>query len=336
MNTADYITKIQGMIDDGIRNKVYEPAVDKTLKDLKQFQDFLYRNFRKFEHYDKMKPVSNQPARIYGTAKTHKFNNQTEITLESLKFRPIIAQNGTYTYNAAKVIADYLKPLCSNHDYIIRNTQDLSTLISTQPILQPNEEYVSYDVESLFTNIPIIETIDYIIDLICNQHKLPIICSKLIFRRLLLKLTTENTFIFQSKYYKQTDGCTMGGPLSVIFADIFMMKLEKHVVEPIKPAFYKRYVDDVITRRKQNTTDTLFTKINNYHKNIKFTLESSPDKFLDTKIIYNDGHVKTEVHRKETKLPINWNSKVPKRYKRNAINGDLYRSKHILEFQKRN
>ena len=32
---------------------------------------------------------------------------------------------------------------------------------------------------------------------------------------------------------------------------------------------------------------------------------------------------------KETKLPIPWSSKVPKRYKRNAIVGDLHRAKRI-------
>ena len=34
---------------------------------------------------------------------------------DNLKFRPIIiSQIGTYMCNAVKVIAEYLKPLCSN------------------------------------------------------------------------------------------------------------------------------------------------------------------------------------------------------------------------------
>ena len=55
-------------------------------------------------------------------------------------------------------------------------------------------------------------------------------CSKLIFKLLLLKLTTERTFIFNIKYYKQTDGCTMGGPLSVVLSDIYITKLEKDAI----------------------------------------------------------------------------------------------------------
>ena len=38
------------------------------------------------------------------------------------------------------------------------------------------------------------------------------ICSKLIFKRLLLKLATESTYTFSHKFYKQIDRCNMGGP----------------------------------------------------------------------------------------------------------------------------
>ena len=69
-----------------------------------------------------MLPKSNQPGQLYGTAKTHKCNSIDDISLENLKLRPIIAQSGSYTYNAAQVTADYLKPLCSDNDYITRNT----------------------------------------------------------------------------------------------------------------------------------------------------------------------------------------------------------------------
>jgi len=68
----------------------------------------------------------------------------------------------------------------------------------------------------------------YILDEIYIKKKLQPICTRLIFKRLLLKLTTESTFIFQSNFYKQTDGCTMGGPLSVTFANIFQnLKMKK-------------------------------------------------------------------------------------------------------------
>ena len=110
-------------------------------------------------------------------------------------------------------------------------------MLRQQKPLLPNEEHVSYDVESLFTSALIQKTIDYIIQEIYVKNKLPRIYSKLIFRRLLLKLTTENTFMFVSYFYKQTDGCLIGGPLSVIISDKYMTKTEREVVNPFKSKF---------------------------------------------------------------------------------------------------
>ena len=51
----------------------------------------------------------------------------------------------------------------------------------------------------------------------------------------------------------------MGGPLSVIFSDIFMTKLEDDVVRPLKPIFYKRFVDDTFNiRKKKNLGSSTF------------------------------------------------------------------------------
>ena len=77
----------------------------------------------------------------------------------------------------------------------------------------------------------------------------------------------------------------MGGLISVVFADIFMCKMEDDVVAPIKPIFYKRYVDDIYIRRKKNTKNQFFEKLNTYHGNIKFTIEENLTKFLDTEIV---------------------------------------------------
>ena len=201
MNKKDYVSKIQKMIDDGIRKGVYSATSDNTLQELKQFQNILYRNFKNYEHYDKMFPSSNQPGQIYGTAKTHKFNEIKNIDMDSLNLRPIFSQVGTCTYSTAQVISQYLKPLCESNAYIIRNTQDFPNILKKQAPLDDNEEYVSYDVESLFTNVPLQETIDYILHPIYSLGRLPKLCSKLIFKRLILKLTTGNSFVFKSNFY---------------------------------------------------------------------------------------------------------------------------------------
>ena len=65
-----------------------------------------------------------------------------------------------------------------------------------------NEEFVSDNVESLVSNVPVYETIKYILNEIYMKNKLSKLCSKLMSRCLLLKLTTESTFMLNSKFYK--------------------------------------------------------------------------------------------------------------------------------------
>ena len=67
----------------------------------------------------------------------------------------------------------------------------------------------------------------------------------------------------------------------------------------------------------------------NYHRNIKLTIEISPVKLLDTQLVNLNGKIETKVYRKLNKLPVPWSSNIPKRYNRNAINGDLHRAKRI-------
>ena len=115
--------------------------------------------------------------------------------------------------------------------------------------------------------------------------------------------------------FKQTDGCTMGGPLSVTFSfsDIFMITMENDIVIPTKPIFYRRYVDDIYSRRKKSIEDSLFKALNSYHKNIKLTTETNPIEFLDTHFHNKDETFFTKIYRKETKIPAYWSSQIPKR-----------------------
>ena len=56
------------------------------------------------------------------------------------------------------------------------------------------------------------------------------------------KINNRNVFMLNSNFSKQTDSCTMGGPLSVIFSDICMTKIEE-VVKLTNPTFHKRFAD---------------------------------------------------------------------------------------------
>ena len=176
---------------------------------------------------------------------------------------------------------------------------------------------------------------DYILEQIYVHNKLPIICSKLIFHRLPEKMTTENSCQISSKCLKETDKFAMIGPLSVTLSDIWMVKMENNIVIPHKPTFYKRYVDDIINHIQKHEEDLLFKTLNNYHPKIKLTIGINPPNFLDTEIIILKNEVVASVHRKESKLPAIWVSKVRKHYKRNTLLGEIHRTKKMSSnFQK--
>ena len=81
---------------DGIRNKIYEEITNNALKDLINFQNFLYRHFKDYENRDDMGPVSKELAKSYGTAKTYSFDNLENITSSNLKYCLFMDQTGVY------------------------------------------------------------------------------------------------------------------------------------------------------------------------------------------------------------------------------------------------
>ena len=98
------------------------------------------------------------------------------------------------------------------------------------------------------------------------------------------------------------------------------------MVEPLKPIFYKRYVDDTFVQRKRNKANTFSDVLNSYHSNVKFTLEQN---LLDTLIVKEKNQIKTQVFVKTSMYSVHWSSNVPFQYKKNAINGQLHRAKKI-------
>ena len=66
-------------------------------------------------------------------------------------------------YNAAKVISDYLRPSHKN-EYSMNDKLKFLSMLSSIPPLEDDKEDVSRVFESLFTNIPIEETITILLN----------------------------------------------------------------------------------------------------------------------------------------------------------------------------
>ena len=54
--------------------------------------------------------------------------------------------------------------------------------------------------------------------------------NKAVLLNLLKKLTQECVFSINNRLIKQIDGCPMGGPISVVFSDIYVCKMEEDIV----------------------------------------------------------------------------------------------------------
>ena len=119
-------------------------------------------------------------------------------------------------------------------------------------------------------------------------------------------ILNNNYFQFNEKFYHQIFGSAMGNPISPILSDIVMEDLEIDSISKLnfKPAFYFRYVDDIILCIPKNMIDHTVNTFNSYDKNLQFTIElpqNNSTSFLEIKIIVNEKqHIITDWYQKQT------------------------------------
>ena len=110
--------------------------------------------------------------------------------------------------------------------------------------------FVSFDVESLFTSIPLSKTINIILDWIYNKKPLKTNIEKRTMKKFLTDCCTKNTFSFNNTIYEQIDGISIGLCLGLLLANIIMTELETVIVDKLFAAnllkFYIPYLDDTL------------------------------------------------------------------------------------------
>ncbi|XP_068697543.1 uncharacterized protein [Montipora foliosa] len=168
---------------------------------------------------------------------------------------------------------------------------------------------VSYDVTALFTNVPLSETIDILVDKAFTNdwfnQTYDLNLEKEELTQLLEVATTNQLFQFDGQLYEQTDGVAMGSPLGPLKANVFMCHLEDKLArDGMVPSLYKRYVDDTLARMPNTdaAADFLAT-LNGLHPSLKFTMELPSENtipFIGIQIIKNGTELETRVYRKPT------------------------------------
>ena len=166
----------------------------------------------------------------------------------------------------------------------------------------------SLNVDSLFTNIPLEETVNTCINqLFENTHTVEGF-TKSDFKQMLCLATKESYFIFNGLLNKQTDGVAMGSPFGPSLANTFLSYNEKNwsksCPQGFKPVFYRRYVDIIFVLFKSNDRLKYFQELLiSCHINMSFSMETEIQNkfsFLDIEIIREQGKFSTTIYRKPT------------------------------------
>ena len=267
--------------------------------------------------YKHLYPTGSLPGKLYGMCKVHK---------NGYPMRPVISMLNTAEYNLAKWLDDYIKPNIPT-TYSVASTEEFLENLR-KSVFDPQDKIVSFDVVSLFTNIPLAETIDIVVDtLYSDRSKSVPPVDRIIFKRL-LEIATGGMFVYKDALYKQVDGVAMGSPLGPSLANFFLGHIEQNKLfqnDDFYPIVYLRYVDDILAVfEEESTYHKFFELLNKQHPNLKFTVDEATEHsfpFLNVNIVISGSTVETWVFRKKThtNVLLNFTAVVPTFWKTGII-----------------
>ena len=142
---------------------------------------------------------------MYGLPKIHKAD---------IPMRPILSAIGTINYELARFLVSVLSPFTKS-EYSVSHSFEFAKEISTSS--STNSVMASFDVTSLFTNIPLNETISICLELLYNNRDDPPAIKRADMEVLLNLAAKESVFLFNGDIYKQVDGVAMGSPLGLLW-----------------------------------------------------------------------------------------------------------------------
>ena len=303
INRVDYKARMQGILRDNtkfdlVNNTALKETLSKETKITNLLKELKPDEVISEHQFDELEPIGSRPGILYGLPKVHKLN---------FPFRPIISSIGTHCYEVAKFFIPLLRPFSTN-PLTITDTFSFVKEILNLPFNTNNVVMASFDIKSLFTNIPLDETIEIIVNkCFYNTSRFHGFTVQQFTN--LLTMTVKNChFLFDGKLYHQKDGVAMGSPLGPLFANIFLSFHEctwlADCPHTFKPMFCKRYVDDCFLIFQCKEQVTLFLDhLNSKHPNIQFTHELENNgslPFLDINITRTNGHFSTSVFHKPT------------------------------------
>ena len=133
---------------------------------------------------------------------------------------------------------------------------------------------VSFDVESLFTNVPIEGAVQAALRKLESD---PTLADRTTLTPAqiadLLDFVLRSTYFqYNGSIYEQREGAAMGSPVSAVIANLYMETFEERAIEstPSKPKIWKRYVDDTFTILNRDRVDSFLKHLNSQQPTIRF------------------------------------------------------------------
>ena len=218
MDRTEYNKKAEELLNTGTYKKIPEdPTKKQKNKLISILKNIKAEGGLNEETYRRLYPTAAVPSKFYGLPKIHK---------PGIPLRPIVSSIGAATYNTAKELPKILKPLVGMSAHHVHNTRDFVEQIKRSSL---NQRSASYDVQALFTSVPINPVLDIIKERLANGqdlHKRTTMSVNQIIKLLEFCLNSTS-FVYQGQFYQQIEGAAMGSPLSLIVANIYMEKFEE-------------------------------------------------------------------------------------------------------------
>ena len=328
MNKQYYADKIAEMLSD---NTTYEKT-DET-----KFQNTHLKIHKLIQEHgatlhdlekDYLTNFESRDSNLYGLPKIHKSHaikvaiqeqNSDCINIKNpqdLKFRPIVAGPICPTSRLSNLIDILLKDIPPSTKSFVRD--DIEFLSKLNRDLLTEQEYmlVTYDVESLYTNIDHdlgIEAIGYWIDK--HRDKVNYRFSKDFICKAIQIILQNNTFQFNDEFYLQKNGTAMGTKMAPTYAILVLAYLEEKLYEKIETQYSKelrtfiednflRYIDDcfIVWPKSKWDIDIFSKELNNLHPKFKFTIDQSCTviPFLDINVHLKGNKILTDIYYKPT------------------------------------
>ena len=269
-----------------------------------------------------MNPVNKGPAKFYELFKVHKSFEPGDIPPE----RPIVSCNGSITENIGKFVQNFLKEVSNTHSSFVQDSPDflrcLEADLNDQDVIEDDDIIVTVDVKSLYTNVPISESLILCREALDQTDNKPELNDFII--KLLELVMSLNIFEFNGELFKQEIGLAMGQKPAPDVANIVMAAVDVLIKNLAKESFtttmtlkfYKRFLDDIfmVVRGKCSVLHDFLKKVNLLHPTLKFTMEHTKTEnncdceckpltkipFLDTQCQIEEGKMIVDLYRKPT------------------------------------